>query len=127
LGDTYPTADLLVDALAADGTATGHCFVQVKGTAHASPTAPRITVDVTLEDFNRLVRLAIPSYLLAVDVRSEQVYLAAACRKRKTAVSSVAKTFPLFDDAVKIEFYREVCAFWTAHKASRRTSRFHDV
>src|SRR5207244_3212677 len=97
-----PTADLLVDTLAADGTATGHCFVQVKGTALASPTAVRIAVDVELRDFNRLVRLAIPTYILAVDVRTEQVYLVAACQKRTKAVASVTKAFPLFDDAVKI-------------------------
>ena len=127
LGDTYPTADILVDALAADGTVLGHCFIQVKGTAHASPTAPRIAVDVGLEDFNRLVRLPVPSYILAVDVREQQVYVVAACRKRKTAVASVTKAFPLTDDAIKMELYREVCAFWKAHGVPRRTSRFHDV
>ena len=127
LGDTYPTADLLVDALAADGTVAGHCFVQVKGTAHASPTAPRITVDIKLEDFNRLVRLAIPAYVLAVDIRTEQVFLAAACQRRKTAVASVTKAFPLTDDVVKIELYREVCAFWMVHGVAQRTSRFHDA
>lgn len=127
LGDKYPTADLLVDALAADGTVTGHCFVQVKGTAHASLSASRITVDVELEDFNRLVRLVIPAYLTAVDVRTNGVYLAAACRRRTKAVASVTKAFPLTDDAVKIELYRELCAFWEAHGVTRRESRFHDV
>ena len=100
LGDKYPTADFLVDALAADGTVCGPFFIQVKGTAGASRTAPRITVDVELEDFNRLVRLAIPAYLVAVDVRTAGVYLAAACRQRAKAVASVTKAFPLTDDAV---------------------------
>src|SRR5437879_1246 len=63
LGDKYPTADILVDTLGSDGTVTGHCFVQVKGTANASPTASRIAVDVELAHFNRLVRLPIPAYL----------------------------------------------------------------
>jgi hypothetical protein len=127
LGDKYPTADFLVDAISVDGTAVGHCFVQVKGTAHASPSAPRITVDVELEDFNRLVRLAIPAYILAVDVRTEEVYLAAACQRRSKAVASVTKAFPLTSEAVKIGFYREVCAFWEEHGVTHRTSRFHDA
>ena len=127
LGDVYPTADILVDALAADGTVAGHCFVQVKGTAHASPTAPRITVDVKLEDHNRLVRLAIPAYICAVDICTGEVFLVAACQRRKTAVASVTKKFPLTDETIKMEFYREVCAFWTTHGVTQRTSRFTDA
>ncbi len=127
LGDKYPTADLLVDTLGSDGTLMGHFFVQVKGTTHASSTAQRLTVDVELTRFNRLVRLPVPAYLLAVDVQMEQTYLIATCQTRRTAVSSVTRAFPLADDAVKIALYKEVSAFWAPHRCTRRTSKFTDV
>lgn len=76
--------------------------------------------------FNRLVRLPIPAYLVAVDIQTEQSYLVAACRTRKAAIASVTRAFPLSNEAVKIELYREICAFWTTRR-SRRTSRFIDV
>jgi hypothetical protein len=127
LGDKYPTADFLVDVLDAHADPVGFFFAQVKGTANAPPTAPRLTIDVTLDRFNRLASLTAPSYLIAVDVRAELVSLAAACRTRRTPVSSVTKAFSLADDAVRIGLYREVCSFWAAHRALRRTSRFRDV
>jgi hypothetical protein len=127
LGKKYPTADFLVDALDSNDTVLGYFFIQVKGTAQASPTAPRITIDVERDQFNRLVRLPIPAYVIAVDIQTEQSYLIAACRTRRTAVSSVTKAFPLSDDAVKIALYREVTAFWSQHLSTRRTSNFHDA
>jgi hypothetical protein len=127
LGEKYPTADYLVDVLGADDSQIGHFFLQVKGTAGASRTSPRLAVDASVDGFNRLVRLPAPAYLVAVDVIAERAYLVAACRKRKTAVASVTKAFPLSDDAVKMELYREVLAFWAPHRATRRTSRFTDV
>jgi hypothetical protein len=126
LGDKYPTADLLVDVLDPEDRPTGFFFVQVKGTTTASRTAPRITIDVPVEQFNRLVRLPAPAYLLAVDVAAELVYLRAVCRPRKTAVASVTKAFPLADDAVRMRLYREVCSFWAARRRPRHTSEFDD-
>jgi len=127
LGAKYPTADYLVDALATGGTPLGHFFVQVKGTMTASTTAPRLTIDVERDQFNRLVRFPVPAYLLGVDIRAEQSYLVAACRRRRQAVSSVTKAFPLYGDAGKIALYREVAAFWATYRPTRRASRFHDV
>ena len=127
LGDKYPTVDYLVDVLDTNNQSVGFFFLQVKGTATASPTAPRLGIDVPLERFNRLVRLPAPAYIVAVDTVVEEAYLAAACRTRKSAVSSVTKAFPLSEASVKIGLYREVVAFWATHKTLRRTSRFLDV
>ena len=74
LGDKYPAADMLVDVIDPRDETTGFFFLQIKGTGTASPTAPRIAIDVSLERFNRLVRLPAPSYLLVVDTVSEQAY-----------------------------------------------------
>lgn len=127
LGDKYPVADFLVDALDANGSAIGHCFVQVKGTLNSSPTAARLTVDVPSVLFNRLVGLPVMSYLLAVDVPAEEAYLVAAWRERKKPVSSVTRAFPLSDEAVKIGLHQEVAAYWAGHLSAPRTSRFTDV
>ena len=78
LGEKYPVADLLVDALGPNESVLGHFVVQVKGSEGASPTAPRFAIDVELGHFNRLVALPLPAYLLAVDVVAEQAYLVAA-------------------------------------------------
>lgn len=126
LGDKYPTVDYLVDVLDAGSSSTGFFFLQVKGTASASRTAPRLAIDVTLERFNQLVRLPAPAYFVAVDITSEEAYLVAAYRTRKAAVASVTKAFPLSDAAVKIALYREVAEFWTSHRPLRRQSRFQD-
>lgn len=124
LGEKYPLVDFLIDALGSNERVLGHCFVQVKGTAGASPTAPRLPIDVGAEQFNRLVRLPIPSYLVAVDVPAEAAYLVAAHRARTAAVASVGRRFPLAAEAVKIDLYREVVAHWA--RRPRRTSGFTD-
>ncbi len=126
LGDKYPAADVLVDVIDPYDQTTGFFFVQVKGTTIASPTPPRVTVDVPPDRFNRLVHLPAPAYLLAVDTASEQAFLRAACQSRKTAVTSVTKAFPLADDGVKIALYREVCGFWAARKKPKHVSGFED-
>jgi hypothetical protein len=126
LGDKYPAADILVDVIDPNDRPTGFFFVQVKGTTTASSTAPRITVDVPLDRFNRLVWLPAPAYLVVVDIASEQAYLRAACKPRKTAISSVTKAFPIADDGVKIALYREVCGFWAARKKPKHVSGFED-
>jgi hypothetical protein len=64
LGAKYPTADYLVDVLGTDRTHPGHFFLQVKGTGGASPTAPRLAIDVAADEFNRLVSFPAPVYLV---------------------------------------------------------------
>lgn len=67
------------------------------------------------------------SYLLAVDIQTEQAYLVAAWRERKKPVSSITRAFPLSDEAVKIGLYKEVVAYWASRPSTPRTSRFTDV
>ena len=126
LGEKYPAADMLVDVIGPRDETTGLFFLQIKGTAIASLTAPRIAIDVSLERFNRLVQLPAPSYLLVVDTVSEQAYLCAASKSRNKAVASVTKAFPLGEDRVKIGLYREVCGFWKARRLPKHISGFGD-
>lgn len=126
LGDKYPVADLLVDTLDASDRPTGFFLVQVKGTRATQPHAPRLPIDVPLERFNQLVRLPLPAYLVAVDVALGRSFLVGASRRRKRAVASVAKEFPLRQDSVKIALYRELMGYWATREGPRHTSEFHD-
>lgn len=126
LGDKYPVADLLVDLLDTSDRPVGFFLVQVKGTRATRPDAPRLPIDVSLEQFNLLVRLPLPTYLVAVDVTTGRSFLAAASRTRKRAVASVTKEFPLLQDSVKIALYRELPEYWSTREGPRHSSEFHD-
>jgi hypothetical protein len=127
LGGKYPTVDFIVDVLAADSTALGFFFVQVKSTASAPPTGARLPLTaVSAERYNQLAGIPAPTYLVGVDVTTETSYLVAAHRARKTPLTSITKAHPLRDDAVKIGLYREVLAFWKSSRPALQRTRFHD-
>ena len=126
LGDKYPVADLLVDILDTSDRPMGFFLVQVKGTRATQTTAPRLPIDVPLERFNRLVRLPLPAYLVAVDVASGQSFVVSAIRHRKRAVASVTKEYPLQQESVRMALYRELRAYWATREGPRHTSEFHD-
>jgi hypothetical protein len=126
LGDKYPTVDFIVDLLDRDDLSLGFFFVQVKGTRSA-PSGARLSIEVPLDRFNRLVRIPAPTYLIGVDVFTETSYLQTAHRPRRAALSSITKAYPLRNEAVKIELYREVVAFWRANRSNLHNTRFHDA
>ena len=127
LGDKYPAVDFLVDVLGRDDASLGFFFAQVKGTAAASAGTARLSIDVSRERFNQLVRLPAPTYLIGVDVSAETSYILAAHRRRAARVSSMTKAYCLRDDAVKIGLYREVLGFWQANRPTLRQTGFKDV
>ena len=77
LGAKYPTADFIVDVLAADAHPSGFFFVQVRSTDQSS-SAGRLPVKVDRVRFNRLARLPAPGYLVGVDLKAESCHLVAA-------------------------------------------------
>jgi hypothetical protein len=127
LGAKYPTVDFLIDVLDANDDSQGFFFAQVKGTSKYSGAATRLSVDLDVQRFNRLVRVPAPAYLIGVDVNAEASYLVAAYRTRANDVSSITRAFPLADPAVKINLYRAVLAFWRANKPLLQGTRFKDV
>jgi hypothetical protein len=126
LGEKYPAVDFLVDILGPDNQSQGFCFAQVKGTGTAK-SGGRLALDVPLDRFNQLVRLAAPSYLIGVDIRTEESFIVSAYRPRRTRVSSITRAFPLDTDSGKVNLYREVLGFWTAHRRFRVRTGFKDV
>jgi hypothetical protein len=126
LGDKYPTVDFLVDVLGPREESLAFFFVQVKGTASA-PASGRLPVDVSQDRFNRLVRLPVPTYLIGVDVIAETAYLVAAHRRRRDPVASITRDYALRTDAVRIQLYEEVLAFWKVARPVLQPTRFHDV
>jgi hypothetical protein len=127
LGDKYPTVDFLVDVLGRNDISLGFFIVQVKGTVTGLSTGARLSVAVSRDRFNLLVRLPAPTYLIGVDVIAETSYLVAAHKPRKTQVSSITKAYSLRDHAVKIKLYKEVLAFWKANKPILQQTQFKDV
>lgn len=127
LGDKYPVVDLIVDVLGPDDVAQGFFFAQVKGTAQPQRSDNRLPIAVDLEAYNRLVRVAAPTYLIGVDVLTETSYVVAAYRSRTVTVASMTRAFRLGDPPVRIALYREVHAYWRANKAILQRTRFKDV
>lgn len=127
LGDKYPAVDFLVDLVDRNDASRGFFFAQVKGTASAKPTTPRLPIDVARDRFNRFAGITAPTYLLGVDVRTEVTYLVSAWKARRSPVSSISKAFSLDEDSVKVKLYQEVLAFWNAHKPLLYRTGFKDV
>jgi hypothetical protein len=127
LGDKYPTVDFLVDLVGPTDRPQGFFFVQVKGSASSPPAATRLAIDVPKDRFNALAALAAPTYLIGVDLVAGVPYVVVANRRRRSRVSSISKAFPLTDDSVKVALFREVLAFWKAHKPLLLRTGFKDV
>ena len=89
-----------------------------------SPPAP---VDIPADRFNQMVRLPVPAYVIGVDLVTEESFLVVATKTRRARVSGLSRAYPLADDRVKIGLYREVSAYWAAHKSLRTRTGFRDV
>ncbi|HLL81118.1 MAG TPA: DUF4365 domain-containing protein [Longimicrobium sp.] len=127
LGDAYPTIDFLVDILGPGSETRGFFFVQVKGTAQQGAPEGRLRVAIRPDRFNQMVAVPAPTYLIGVDVRSENSYIVAAHRRRSSRVSSITREYPLRSDAVRAGLYQEVDSFWRASRHALRHTRFRDV
>lgn len=127
LGGKYPTVDFLVDLLGRKDDSLGFFFVQVKGTAAASAQGSRLAIKILREKFNQLVRLPAPTYVIGVDVSSETAYVVAAHRHHKKSLSTITKDYCLRDDAVRIQLYKEVLAFWKSNRPMLQQTRFKDA
>lgn len=127
LGEKYPTVDLIVDALDHHDQSLAFFFVQVKGTSTAVPGASRLPIDIDAVKYNRLVRLPAPSFVIGVDVPAETSYIAAAHAVRPAGVSSIAKTYCLGEDRIKIKLYKEVLGFWKVNRPFLQRTEFKDV
>lgn len=126
LGGTYPTIDLMVDALDPGSEPIGFFFAQVKATQFASAGGARLSLTVEMERYCRLTRLRAPAYLIGVDIRTERSYIIAATSPAPAMLPSISRDYPLTDDKIRVALYREVVAFWRRRPRSQR-SEFRNV
>ncbi len=126
LGEKYPAADFLVDALSPQGEHVGFFFVQVKSTSRPSGRR-RLRLTADTDKLRRLARLPAPTYVVGVDTVSEAAYIAAAFGPHPLRSHSLTKQFPLSSDAVRIELYREVLGHWATRGRRPTETRFTDV
>jgi hypothetical protein len=127
LGDKYPTVDLIIDILGRDDLTLSFFFAQIKATHQESSADARLPIQVSLERYNRLVRLPAPTYVIGVDELSETSSLIAARKTRQTPLSSMTKRFSLKDEPIKIQLHREVADYWKKYRTSLFRSQFEDV
>jgi hypothetical protein len=126
LGEKYPTVDFFVDVLDDQGDAAGFFFAQVRSTMQAATSGSRLSINVDVAAYNRLVALPIPTYLIGVDGVREAAYVVAAFKRRTTGVSGITTAFNLTHDAVKVSLYEEVCRFWRQSAKLEFQSEFND-
>ena len=126
LGDKYPTADLIVDVLDSDEVSLGYFFVQIKSTRIVPPRARRLSVEVDLVKYNRLVKLPAPTFLVGVDIVNEKAFLICAGRQRRRQMYSITRRFDLDSEDVRIKLYKETIEFWRQieHGRLKRISIF---
>jgi hypothetical protein len=126
-GEKYPTVDFIVDALDRNDQSLAFFFIQVKGTATADITHERLAIGVPADRYNRLARLPAPTYVVGVDVIAESSFIVAANRPRTTDLTSIAKTYCLGEDRVRIDLYKEVLEFWIRNRPALGRTRFKDA
>ncbi|MCA9209171.1 MAG: hypothetical protein KDA55_12480, partial [Planctomycetales bacterium] len=69
----------------------------------------------------------VPSYLVAVDVLAEQMFIVAANRERKRDVTSIVKRYELASDEVKVILYEDVLGYWNSQNLEAWCPRLTDV
>ncbi|MEX1230463.1 MAG: DUF4365 domain-containing protein [Planctomycetaceae bacterium] len=124
LGDKYPTADFLVDLLEKDGSTIGFFLAQVKSTNALSGKKKSLPIAIQARGFNTLVRLPVPTYVIGVDIATDESYLIAAICERRRSLSHIKKSYNLSDDSVRIDLYEEVTSFWKAVRRIPHPTRF---
>lgn len=98
-------------------------LAQIKSTTGPAPTGAGLQIRVPCGKWNALVRYRCPVYVIAVHEPSEAVFIAAAIRKRRTAISRLAPRNELRPTNLKL-LYDEVAAYWLSRPRRWTASRF---
>lgn len=124
LGEKCPTYDYLVELLGVGGT-PAYFFAQVKATRRGyTKRKARLKTRVAAGDVRKMVRCAIPTYVIAVDEPAALAYIVSVHGKRSTAISTVPTAYPL-DEARRKQLWTEVRDHWRAlRSAATKTSAF---
>lgn len=125
LGEKCPTFDFLVELVDA-GEQTPFFFVQVKATRKKltkTQVPPRLRVEVSEADVQRMAACPAPTYVVGVHEREERAFLIAVHGNMREAIPSISTAHELTCDTLK-GLWDEVRAFWQGREMTHETSAF---
>lgn len=124
LGDKYPTFDYIVEVV--DQPAY-YFFVQVKATAQGYTKEPplRLKVQVVQQDIDRMVACPAPTYVVGVDIQTNDVGFILAVNEPRQHVASLTTAFRIDCDTLR-HLADEVCAYWSTRNMILTGSRFRE-
>jgi hypothetical protein len=123
LGDKFPTFDYLVELV---DYPSEYFFVQVKATTrgYTLTPPPRLNVQVSQGDVNRMVACPAPAYVVGLDVRDRVAFLLSVNEPR-AHIASLTTEFRI-DCKVLGALHDEVHQFWSSRDMALRGSRFRE-
>jgi hypothetical protein len=124
LGEKFPTLDYLVELVGLTGR-MAFFFVQVKTTRRGLTRKPpaRLKIKVEQADVDRMVVYPAPTYVVGIDERNEQAYIASVNRATHQAMSSLSTVHPMNASNLQL-LWKEVEHFWRRKDMVLKTSRF---
>lgn len=114
LGDKWPFVDFLVQ-LEGVGRRAAFFFAQVKATTRGFNDRGRLRVAMSKEQVAGMSAYSIPTYVIGVDERGEDAYIA-ALRPRASGFSSMTARHPM-TSANRKKLWNEVNAYWQMQTA----------
>ncbi|RYU91344.1 DUF4365 domain-containing protein [Mucilaginibacter terrigena] len=109
LGEKWPSSDFYVELR--DGTDTMFFIVQVKSTIQGVDKYGFLPAQATLPKLRELNKYCCPTYVAAVDINKEEVYMVAVNGTVSARISKFPTTFKL-DAANRQKLYKDVETFW---------------
>ena len=109
LGAKWPSSDFYVELR--DGTDTMFFIVQVKSTSQPIDRHGFLPAQASLKKLRELNKYCCPTYVAAVDVNTEEVYMVAVNGTISSPISKFSTTFKL-DSANRKKLYKDVETFW---------------
>lgn len=119
LGEKCPTFDYLV-ALLDPGPTPVYFLVQVKGTRRGvSKDGTRLNVQIAADDVWRIAQCRLPAYVIGVDERTKNCYLASLAGRRREPLTGLTTRHPMTPTVLR-RLRAEVRARWRALPGPRK-------
>jgi hypothetical protein len=124
LGEKFPTLDYLVELVGLTGR-MAFFFVQVKTTRQGLTRKPpaRLKIKVEQADVDRMVVYPAPTYVVGIDERNEQAYIASVNRAGHQGMSSLLTIHPMNASNLQL-LWKEVERYWRRKDMVLKTSSF---
>lgn len=120
LGEKWPTVDFFVEIRG--GKKRPFFFVQVKSRT-AKATGKFFTVQIKGRDYDRMLKIPAPTYLVGVDEPSKKVYIRSVHAPGVPSLGRIPKKYILNDQNL-MRLRDEVVQFWSRPDAKPKASVF---